>query len=80
MSINKKTHVRDGERRKKRFIVPIVYFLAEVVLLWLALSLIQLEFYLTDWNVWAIIVFILGAGYSIAKTVNVFQRQKDYQE
>ena len=42
------------------------------------LSLIQLEFSIGEWEVWAILVFILGMLYSIAKTVHIFQRQKDY--
>ncbi|CAA6819782.1 MAG: Unknown protein [uncultured Sulfurovum sp.] len=78
MGINKKTHIRDSERRKKRFIVPIIYFFAESVLSWLILSLIQVEFYISNWSFWAVVVFVLGVGYSIAKMIHVFERQKDY--
>lgn len=78
MSINKDIHVRERERRRKRTIIPIVYFFAEGVFVWLALGLIQLNFNMFKWAIWAIIIFVLGAIYSIAKTVNVYQRQKDY--
>lgn len=78
LSINKKTHVRDSERRRKRTIIPIVYFFAEGLLVWLALALVQLNFNMFKWNFWAIGIFIVGAIYSIIKTKNVYERQKDY--
>lgn len=78
LNLDSKTHARDSERRRKRVIMPIVYFLAETVLFWLALSLLQLKFNLLEWNDWAIIVFIIGIIYSVAKTLHVFQRQKNY--
>ena len=78
MSLNHKTHLRGIERRRKRFIVPIIYFLAELVALFLVLLVIQVEFNIFEWNFWAIFIFILGIIYSIIKTVNVYQRQKSY--
>lgn len=80
MSINKKTQVRGAERRRKRTIIPIIYFLAEVILAWLVLALIQVEFNMFEWNSWAVGVFIIAVVYSTAKTMNVFKRQKDYSE
>ena len=78
--LNYKTLVRDSERRRRRMITPIIYFLAEVVSLWLVLVLIQVNFNVLEWNFWAIVVYALGILYSIIKTVNVYQRQKDYSE
>ena len=66
------------ERRQKRFIVPIIYLIAEVLVTWLILTLIQLEFDMREWAVWAIMIFLIGGIYSIIKTVNVYQRQKNY--
>jgi len=78
--LNHNTRVRDAERRRRRMITPIIYFLAEVVSLWLVLVLIQVNFNVLEWNFWAIVVYALGILYSIIKTVNVYQRQKDYSE
>jgi hypothetical protein len=78
LSLNVKIHVRASERRRKRFILPIIYFLAETVLIWLVLALIQVNFNMFEWSFWAIGVFIIGIVYSIVKTVNVYQRQQDY--
>jgi len=78
--LNHNTLVRDAERRRRRMITPIIYFLAEVVSLWLVLVLIQVNFNVLEWNFWAIVVYALGILYSIIKTVNVYQRQKDYSE
>lgn len=66
------------ERRQKRFIVPIIYLIAEILVIWLVLTLIQLEFDIREWDVWAIIIFLIGGIYSIVKTVNVYQRQENY--
>ena len=66
------------ERREKRFIVPIIYLMAEILVTWLVLTLIQLEFDIREWEVWAIVILFIGGIYSIIKTVNVYQRQKNY--
>lgn len=80
MIINKKPDIRGSERRRKRLFIPIIYFLAEITLVWLALALVQLNFDMLIWNDWAIIIFIVATIYSIAKTINVYQRQKDYSK
>ena len=46
------------ERRKKRMFIPTLYFLAEMVLAWLVLSLIQVNFDIRNWGVWSLIVFL----------------------
>jgi len=71
-------NMRDSERRKKRVLVPAFYFLAEMMVLWLVLSLIQLKFNPLIWNTWAIFIFMLVVSYSIAKTIHVYRRQKNY--
>jgi ABC-type transport system involved in cytochrome bd biosynthesis fused ATPase/permease subunit len=80
LSINKKTHVRGAERRRKRIITPIIYFFAETIFVWLVLALIQINFNMLIWSFWAIAIFIIAVIYSIIKTVNVYQRQKGYLE
>ena len=78
MSLDHKTHIRDSERRRKRIILPIIYFLAEAILVWLVLALIQVNFNVFEWSLWAIVIFSIGAIYSIIKTANVYQRQNEY--
>lgn len=80
MSNHKNTKLREAERRRKRLFLPIIYLIAEVVLAWLVLSLVQLEFDPSKWSIWAVVLFMIGLVYSISKTVHVFQRQKDYPE
>ncbi len=76
----RETHVRVGERRRKRMVIPAIYFIAEITLFWLILSLIQLEFNIEHWEVWSIILFVIATLYSTFKTIHVYRRQKDYPE
>jgi hypothetical protein len=72
-----KSNVRDSERRKKRLIIPMFYFFAEITMVWLVLSLIQLKFNFFVWHTWAILIFMVVLLYSIAKTVHIYKRQKN---
>ena len=65
------------ERRKKRMVIPIIYFIAETTLAWLVLSLIQVDFNIKHWSIWSIIILLLSVSYSISKTIHVYRRQKD---
>ena len=67
------------ERRKKRMFIPAFYFLAEMVLVWLVLSIIQVQFDMREWSLWSVIIFTLAIAYSLAKTVHVYKRQKKYK-
>jgi|GEM_PF-2206412 len=64
------------ERRKKRVVIPIVYFLAEITLGWLILSIVNLSFYIKQWTVWSYSVMIIIFLYSLSKTFMVYKRQK----
>ena len=66
------------ERRKKRMVIPIIYFLAETTLAWLILSLIQVDFNIQNWSIWSMIILLFSVLYSISKTIHVYRRQKDY--
>ena len=68
------------ERRRKRKFIPAIYFIAEVVLVWLILSLIQLNFNILEWNIWSLLIFIVSVLYSTFKTIHVYRRQKNYPE
>jgi len=45
-----KNHQRGIERRRKRLVLPMIYFLAEIIFLWLVLALIQVKFNMFDWG------------------------------
>ena len=68
------------ERRKKRLFIPTLYFIMEMVLIWLVLSLIQLKFDFRDWALWSLVIFVLFGIYSFSKTLQVYIRQKNYKE
>ena len=72
--------VRTGERRKKRMIVPMVYFMGEVTLFLLILSLIEMNFNVLEWNILSILVFVVAVLYSILKTIHVYRRQREYPD
>ena len=68
------------ERRKKRIFIPTLYFFTEIILAWLVLSLIQVDFDIRSWNLWSLIVFFIALSYSLAKTIHVYKRQKNYKK
>ena len=67
------------ERRKKRMFIPALYFIAEMVFVWLVLSIIQVQFDMREWSLWSAIIFTFAIAYSLAKTVHVYKRQKNYK-
>ena len=67
------------ERRRKHYITPVIYFLAEVSFIWIILSIIEISFNIGEWKVWAIIALTVGAIYPAYKTINIFTRQKRYK-
>ena len=67
------------EKRRKHYITPIIYFLAELSFIWIILSVIEISFDIREWREWAIIAFAIGAIYPAYKTVRVFIRQKNYK-
>ncbi len=70
--------IRTVERRRKRMIVPIIYFMAEIIVVWLILVLIQLNFNIAEWSLWSILLFMIVIAYSALKTIHVYKRQKNY--
>ena len=69
---------RVDERRRKRMVLPTVYLIAEIVVIWLALALVQLKFSFENWSLWSMIAFFVAVSYSVIKTVHVYKRQKNY--
>ncbi|MCH9739757.1 MAG: hypothetical protein K0U38_02810 [Epsilonproteobacteria bacterium] len=67
------------EKRKKHYITPIIYFLAELTIAWLILSIISVDFNINNWHMLTKAILILVAIYSGYKTYKVYKRQKDYK-
>ena len=67
------------EKRRKHYVTPIIYFLAEVSFIWIMLSVIEITFDISKWGTWAVVALAIGAIYPAYKTVNVFIRQKSYK-
>ena len=67
------------ERRRKRTFAPIIYMLAEVILAWIILSLINLSFQVQTWEMWSHIILFFAFIYSGYKTFVVLDRQKEYE-
>jgi len=65
------------ERRRKKpsYIVPIVFFLLEMLMLWLLMSLFNWNIDMSEWNVYTIIPSIIWIIFSSAKLYFIFKRQ-----
>ena len=67
------------ERRKKRYITPIVYALAEITLAWLIISIAMIDFNIYRWNIWGKLILSISTIYSIYKMILIYKRQKNYK-
>ena len=67
------------EKRRKHYITPIIYFLAEVSFIWIVLSIIEITFDIREWSIWAVVALVITAIYPTYKTLRVFIRQKNYK-
>ena len=59
------------ERRRKRTFAPIIYMLAELILAWLILSIVNVSYQIQSWSTWTHIVFLFAFIYSGYKTLVV---------
>ncbi len=68
------------EKRKQRksAIVPIVFFLLELIMIWLTLSLFNWDLYLQNWNIYSYPVALLWLAIIGFKLKIVVKRQKAY--
>jgi len=68
------------ERRRKRLTTPLLFFLAELILAWLILSIINLSFDITVWGIWSYIALSIAFLYSVNKTFRIYKRQKNLRK
>ncbi len=67
------------ERRRKRYITPILYSLAEITLAWLIISIIMIDFDINRWTIWGKLILSIATIYSLYKMVKIYRRQKKYK-
>jgi len=68
------------ERRKKRLVIPAIYFILELIFMWLVLTIIELSFNPIDWGMWSQFLMVFFGIYSSFKMIHVYHRQKGYFE
>ncbi len=66
------------ERRKKRVFLPAIYFILELILIWLVFVILQISYNPLDWELWSQILMIIFGIYAFLKMLHVYRRQKDY--
>lgn len=66
------------EKRKKRssYAVPIIYFLLEIILMWLVIGLFNWNLDVRKWNIFSYEALALWLAYSSFKFYLVIKRQK----
>ncbi len=67
------------ERRRKRYITPIIYALSEITLAWLLISIAMIDFNIYRWNIWGKLILSITTIYSIHKMFKIYKRQKNYK-
>ena len=65
------------ERRKKRYIIPLIYALAEITLAWLLISIAMIDFNIYRWSIWGDLILSIAIIYSIYKMMKIYIRQKN---
>jgi hypothetical protein len=68
------------ERRRNRKFVPAIYFILELIFMWLVLTILQLSCNPIDWELWSQVVMVLFASYALLKMLHIYKRQKDYDK
>jgi len=66
------------EKRRKRpsYFIPIVYFLMEVLMMWLLIGLFNWSLYPDQWNIYSLIILMFWIIFSSVKLRIVLKRQK----
>ncbi len=67
------------ERRRKHYITPIIFLLAELTIVWLIISIIMVDFNIERWNTFAKIIILIFGIFFIGKTFKIYARQKNYK-
>jgi hypothetical protein len=65
------------EKRRKRYITPMIYLFAQLTLVWIVLSVVNISFDIQKWATWSYGVFFVIFTYLAYKTFHIYKRQKD---
>ncbi|HHH51312.1 MAG TPA: hypothetical protein ENK76_02955 [Campylobacterales bacterium] len=65
------------ERRRKRVFAPILYFILELTLAWILLSIINVSFDIFSWASWSYGAWFGLFLYWAYKTYLIYERQKN---
>ncbi len=70
------------EKRRKRpsYIIPIIFFLLELILMWLTLSLFNWDLDISKWHIYAYPVVLIWVTISAVKLNIVLKRQHLFNE
>ena len=67
-------------RRRKRLIAPTLYFILEIGIIWLLISLFEMSFDMKEWLILSIVFFSGGTFSRLIKTINIYKRQKEFSD
>jgi hypothetical protein len=67
------------ERRAKHYITPIIFMLLELVMGWLIISIVMVNFNINLWTFSGKLSFLIFSLYSLYKTGKIYKRQKNYK-
>lgn len=70
------------EKRRKRpsYIIPILFFCLELILMWLVLGIFNWNLDISQWHPYTYPVSVFWIIFSSAKLFFVFKRQKQYYD
>jgi predicted transporter len=68
------------ERRHKRAFAPAIYFILELILMWLILTVWEVNFNPTDWKNLSQFIMFVFTIYALFKMIYIYNRQKNYKE
>lgn len=66
------------ERRRKRQFIPAIYFILELIFMWLVLTILQTDFNPIRWELWSQVIMLSFSAYAFFKMIHIYNRQKDY--
>jgi len=66
----------EKRRRRPSYLIPILFFMLEILLVWLVISLLNWDLNILQWNVYTYAIALAWIIFSIIKLMIVLKRQK----
>jgi len=70
----------EKRRRRPSYLMPLLFFVLEMVLMWLSVSLLNWDTNMKEWSVYTYPIPIIWIIFSITKFFSVLRRQKVHHE